>query len=72
VPITLTCAEFATISDAARLLGVSESRVRQLTDRGLLPVAAVTPHGRLLSRRGVESLAAERAQRRTQKELPAA
>ena len=54
------------ISTAARLLGISEGRVRQLADSGALP-ATRSPHGRLFDRGDVEALAGEREQRRRER-----
>ena len=52
-------------AQAARLLGLSEQRVRQLADAGELP-SMRTPLGRLFDRGDVEALAEarEQAQRR--------
>ncbi len=44
--------ETITTSEAARVLGVSEGRVRQFADSGALP-ALRTPHGRLFAPRDV-------------------
>ena len=52
---------------AARLLGVSEGRIRQLANAGVLPVIA-TPLGRTYRRTDVEQLAKQRAQARPGKE----
>ena len=48
-----------TTSEAARVLGISAERVRQLAARGALP-SRRTPLGRLYSRAAVEALAARR------------
>lgn len=43
-------------SQAARILGISEQRVRQLADEGVLRDVEVTPLGRLYNRAEVEAL----------------
>ncbi|MGD9890121.1 MAG: helix-turn-helix domain-containing protein [Dehalococcoidia bacterium] len=55
------------VSGAARLLGVSEGRVRQLAAAGTLP-ATVTPLGRLFNRRVVEALAEQRQREAVQRD----
>lgn len=45
---------------AARLLGLSEARIRQLANAGILPVVS-TPLGRTYRLRDVEALGARRA-----------
>lgn len=52
--------ESLTVSQAARLLGLSSERVRQLATSGRL-ASTRTPLGRLFDRDGVERLIAERA-----------
>lgn len=49
-----------TIGDAARLLGLSTSRVRQLADGGALPVIKTASGVRLFHQRDVERLTAQR------------
>lgn len=68
MPLSLPRDEFATAGDAARLLGISETRVRQLAVAGVLAVAAFTPHGRLFDRDAVRALARKRAERRNRHE----
>jgi len=55
-----------TPGEAARLLGVSTTRVRQLIDAGAL-VGVVTPLGRVIDAGSVEKLAVARAERRSEK-----
>ncbi len=56
-------ASFLEPGEAARRLGVSVERVRQLAAAGLLPVAARTGRGvRLFQRAAVERLRRQRAQ----------
>lgn len=54
--------ELLSPSAAARLLGLTARRVRQLARSGRLP-ATVTPLGRLYARADVDRLASERAAR---------
>lgn len=52
------------IGEAARLLGISAQRVRELVDSGRLPAERGTLGVRVIERRAVEDLARERRQRR--------
>jgi excisionase family DNA binding protein len=56
--------ELLTSAQAARVLGVTPDRVRQLADAGQLPVALRTAAGRLLRASDVAALAAARQARR--------
>ena len=50
---------------AARILDLSEKGVRDLADRGALPISEITEEGtRLFDREVVERVAAERSRRR--------
>lgn len=60
-----------TTSQAARVLGISAERVRQLAARGALP-SSRTPLGRLYSRAAVEALAARRREHPTASEAAGA
>jgi|GEM_PF-1833225 excisionase family DNA binding protein len=51
--------ELLTATEAARILGLSEARVRQLAAQGALS-AHRCPHGRLFVRQEVEALARSR------------
>lgn len=51
--------EQLTVSQSARLLGLSAERVRQLASSGQLP-STITPLGRLFERVDVERLARQR------------
>ena len=55
-----------TTTEAAPLLGVTDRRVRQLAEAGLLRAAIDTPWGRLFDRAEIERLAAERKARGAQ------
>ena len=48
---------------AARMIGISEGRVRQLADAGVLPFTR-SPHGRLFDVGDVDTLIAERKRTR--------
>jgi len=64
----LRSGEVSRITAAARILGVTPDRVRQLAASGQLPPVQSTALGRLFARRTVERLARERAaQRRPQR-----
>jgi excisionase family DNA binding protein len=60
--IDLEKSEYLTTSQAGRLLDLSAERVRQMIATGRL-TAWPTPLGRLIQRRDVEALAAERKAR---------
>lgn len=55
----LDLSKMMSVGEAARLLGVSPDRVRQLADRGQLR-CVWAPHGRLFDRADVEALAEAR------------
>ena len=57
---------FITTSRAAKILDISEAGVRQMADRGELPVAVRAERNgtRLFERSVVEALASRRAERR--------
>ncbi len=59
-----------TPAQAARRLGLSADRVRQMVAEGKLP-AVVTPLGRLLPASAVDALAAERAAKTAKRQAPA-
>jgi len=54
-----TAAETIGTAAAARMIGISEGRVRQLADAGVLPFTR-SPHGRLFDVGDVDVLIAER------------
>lgn len=55
---------YLTAADAAQILGVTPATVRQMADRGKLPVASTTLGGiRLFELESVEDLARKRARR---------
>jgi predicted site-specific integrase-resolvase len=56
---------FITVKPAARILDLSEGRVRILADRGELPVILTESGLRLFDKEAVERVAAERKARRT-------
>jgi excisionase family DNA binding protein len=56
-----TQSDLLSTAEAARLLGVSPDRVRQLATSGKLPPILSPSTGRLFARRMVEGLARERA-----------
>ncbi len=60
-------AELISAAEAARILGVSEARVRQLAAQGKL-AARRCPHGRVLVRYEVEALARSRRRARAEEE----
>ena len=64
-PTLPTQDEFLTVGDAARVVGLSPSRIRQLVDGGELPAARTRGGIRLISRSAVERLAAERLRAKT-------
>jgi DNA-binding transcriptional MerR regulator len=63
--------ELLSVGGAARLLGICESRVRQLAATGVLQAARTSSGWRVLRRRDVERLQRERVARRvTAREPP--
>ncbi len=55
--------DYLTTHDAARVLGLTTPRVRQLADTGTLPVIRTASGWRLFARADVERLARQRAAR---------
>ncbi len=53
--------ELLSTAEAARILGVTPDRIRQMVNAGQLPPVQSTTLGRLFARRSVERLARERA-----------
>ena len=60
----MTTANLISVSEAARRLGISVSRVRQLCESGELPAARTFEGWRLFNEEAVEALARRRTERR--------
>jgi excisionase family DNA binding protein len=61
--VTTELENMLTVSEAARLLGISNTRVRELEREGSLPCVR-TPFGRLFERRVAEQMRELRAARK--------